>query len=70
MTLTDKQKKDYVDDLGIHCPYCDSDDIWGDDWDFGTGEFWQTIKCRECGKKWTDVYTLSAIEEREESDGD
>lgn len=69
MTLTNEQKKDYVADMGIYCPYCESDDIWGDDWEYGTGQVWEVMRCRTCGKKWTDVYTLTLIEEREESDG-
>ena len=64
--LTDEQKRDYIDNFGTRCPYCDSEEIEGGSWDLGVGQFWQNIVCHTCKKEWTDIYTLTAVEEYEE----
>jgi len=61
--LTDKQKKEYVDSDGVHCPYCHSTDIEGGSVNVDAGTAWQEISCIECGESWQDVYMLTSIEE-------
>ncbi len=68
--LTPELKKDYLDNFGTRCPYCDSEDIGAGSWDFGTGEFWQEVKCHTCKEWWTDVYTLTGIEENNDEPSD
>lgn len=64
--LSDEKKKEYIYDGGVRCPYCQSDDITSmgpihlDD-----GGAWQQIQCNSCNKRWTDIYSLSAIEEED-----
>jgi transposase-like protein len=64
--LTPEEVQDYVDNFGTYCPYCESENIDAGNWDIGTGQFWQIITCHSCNKKWTDVYTLTGLDEREE----
>ena len=64
MALSKAQKKKYLSRHGYICPYCNSGDLKAlgrpstDD-----GRATQDVQCLDCGKIWTDVYTLSDIEE-------
>jgi transposase-like protein len=57
--MDEKQKADYLKSPN-RCPYCKSDKIVGQE--FKTESFMQTIECPDCGKQWTDVYTLTDVE--------
>ena len=60
--MNDQQKKEYLEHPNT-CPYCESEDISGGVMQVdGTGA-WQTIECRGCFKKWTDIYKLVDVEE-------
>ncbi len=61
--LTPEVIKEYIENFGSECPHCNSEDIEGGSWDFGSGEFWQNVVCHSCKKEWTDTYTLSGITE-------
>ena len=61
--LTDKQKADYIQSGGVCCPYCGSDQIEGDSYDHQEGCVTQEICCLSCDKSWTDVHSLTHIEE-------
>ncbi len=61
--LNQKTKDRYVDHGGINCPYCGSDDIEGQGWEWD-GQY-QNIECHKCHKCWRDCYSLVDIEEVE-----
>ena len=64
--LSPEQKADYLASGGQHCPFCKSEDIAGTDLDYGQ-ELLQKCECMDCGKHWTDVYRLVAVEPREDA---
>ena len=64
MGLTNKQKRDYIKTGGVICPYCGSYHIDTDQLEMGE-KVYQGCRCR-CGKSWTDIYTLTGIEEDED----
>ncbi len=47
----------------LHCPYCDSTNIQGREWDAERDEAWQVVVCDDCNKKWQDIYALVGYEE-------
>ncbi len=64
MPLTPKQKKKYLDQGGVRCPFCDSDQLEGD----GFGDEQSSsehVRCLTCPKEWYDDYKLVAIREYE-----
>jgi len=46
-----------------NCPFCDSNNLDGGEWDAEGTMSWQRIECIDCGKKWDDIYTLQGYEE-------
>lgn len=64
-TLSPEQRKEYLENFGVECPSCGSDDITTTDWDYGIGEVWSNVRCRQCGEKWTDIYKLTGVEQYE-----
>lgn len=69
LTLTVPVVKRYLKAREAACPYCDSQDLEMSPIEFensGTG-LNQELSCNDCGRKWTDVYALSKIEENEDS---
>lgn len=62
--MTKQQRRNYLDNNGIKCPFCDSDDIEGTcGVDVDAGVATQDIKCNECEKTWSDVYRLVDVKE-------
>lgn len=61
MPLTEEQRKKYLDEGGVNCPYCGSDEIdnWAPDCD---GHIFVRCLCLDCGKAWVDEYTLTGAE--------
>jgi len=64
MALTKARREKYLKKQGNTCPYCNSKDIRTigpamADCNYLTRD----IQCLDCGKMWTDIYTLSDIEE-------
>jgi len=61
-TDTEKRKRKYLENNGMLCLYCESDDISSDNvlWD---DPFTVVVKCDNCGKRWTDVYKLINVVE-------
>jgi len=57
--MDEKQKAGYLKSPN-RCPYCNSDKIVGQE--FKTESSTQIIECPDCGKQWTDVYTLTDVE--------
>jgi transcription elongation factor Elf1 len=61
--ITDKTRKEYLENFGTECPFCGSEDISTFDWDFGIGEVWSRVRCYECKEVWIDVYKLTGVEQ-------
>lgn len=59
MIVDEKQKTDYLKNP-YHCPYCCSDRIFA--LEFETQTFTQAVECPDCGRQWTDLYSLTGIE--------
>jgi hypothetical protein len=59
--LTKEQAKRYFESNGTQCPFCDSDQIAGDEIDIDGGVAGQDVRCNECGRSWRDNYRLSSI---------
>lgn len=62
--MTDEIKKEYVENGGTYCPYCDSGELFASHADNEDGIITQDIKCMNCGKKWTDVFKLIRVVEQ------
>lgn len=63
--LTNAQARDYIDGGGLHCPYCNAEDISGGSVDIESGRAYQTVTCTGCNRSWRDEYTLTALLETE-----
>lgn len=61
--LTDEMRKKYLENFGTRCPFCDSDDIDGEDVQLGQGEIWENLWCNVCKEKWVDIYRLVGVEQ-------
>jgi len=59
--LTDKQKRDYLF-CPYCCPFCGSTAVGANGHALGIARRRQKTRCRTCGAKWTDVYTLTDVE--------
>lgn len=58
--LTDEQKKEYLDNP-FACPYCGSEDVrWGE---LAPEDYsiFRSCKCKTCGKKWDEEYSLNSV---------
>ena len=60
--MTKAQSDKYVENGGVRCPYCNSEDIEGGFVETGEGRAWQKIKCNNCDYSWRDIYKLVAAE--------
>ncbi len=58
-------KPKYLESYGMLCPYCGSDAIVSGAIDYGHNQIWQQVTCNDCEKEWTDIYTLTDVEEIE-----
>ncbi len=59
------QVRVYIKSGGGQCLYCNASDIEGESVDVEDGKCYQDIHCNRCFKEWTDVYTLTDVEEKE-----
>lgn len=62
-TLTESQKKEYIDRGGLRCPYCQSKETGNCgsvSWDEQPSV---EVKCDTCEKTWIDIFTLTDIQE-------
>ena len=62
MTLTEKQRKKYVDGGGLHCPFCDSMELQVGHQNMHEDGIWVNVTCRDCGKELTEQYALVDVE--------
>jgi len=53
----------YVSEGGVRCMHCQSSDLKPSPGVFTDHHAFQAIHCESCGKAWTDVYTLTEVEE-------
>jgi|ERR1039458_7146311 hypothetical protein len=60
--LTNEQKKQYLANEGVVCPFCQSDDVVSGSVETDSGYATQDITCNVCDEEWTDVYTLTGVE--------
>ena len=58
-----KQVENYIDDSGVYCLHCGSDDLNAHNYEGDCGIITQYIECGNCGKDWTDVYRLIGVKE-------
>jgi C4-type Zn-finger protein len=61
--LTYEQKQDYLNENGTKCPYCQSTQLNGEQFDVNAGIATQNVECMSCGEYWKDVYRLDNIRE-------
>jgi transposase-like protein len=61
--LTPAQRAAYVRSGYTACPYCKSSDVVGHPPEVDCNYATQEVTCSECGRGWTDVYTLTSIVE-------
>lgn len=61
--MTDQQRKEYLKNNGVKCPYCGSKDVEGGSIDVDSGRVSQDISCTTCGAEWMDHYTLTGVSE-------
>jgi len=59
--LTDKQKKEYIEGGYNHCPFCSSDNIESSYVEKDDNWVKCEVCCPDCGKVWSDIYTLADI---------
>ncbi len=62
--LTEEQKNRYLSSPYI-CPYCGSDELSLGKVTAHVNRAVQNISCRQCKKRWTNIYTLAHVEEDE-----
>ena len=61
--LTKDQKDRYVESP-YRCPYCNSSSIeWQDSPNLNDSELDIEVGCNDCHMRWTEIYTISGIEE-------
>jgi hypothetical protein len=63
--MNPEKAKQYLEQHGCVCPFCNSWDIEGGSMNFEAGEIAQSVSCHKCNEMWTDVYKLAAV-----ADGD
>jgi len=61
--ITEQQREEYLKRCGVACPVCLSTNIQGESIDSGAGRATQEMGCNNCNAEWTDVYTLTGLEE-------
>ena len=62
--LTEEQKNKYLGSPYL-CPYCGSDELSLGKVTADVNRAAQNISCRQCKKRWTNIYTLAHVEEDE-----
>lgn len=62
--LTDEQKRQHIENGGWRCPYCGSNNVEGDRYPDPDGsEMRHGMECNTCGRRWTNIFAISDIEE-------
>lgn len=58
-----KTLKEYLDNNANLCPYCDSDEISGEEGEFESTVGYRNVSCRDCGRSWTEEFSLTGVTE-------
>jgi len=45
------------------CIYCNSGDIYADNFEFDDISIWRAVSCKTCNKSWLEVFEFSHLEE-------
>jgi len=56
----------YIKRGATRCLYCGSENINGEHFESDYGSAWQDVKCLDCDKEWTDLYTLTGVDLQED----
>ena len=62
--ITEEMAKKYVEEGGVHYPFCGSVEIIADEDLHEVSTIYQKMSCDECGERWYDIYALARIMER------
>lgn len=53
---------EYLNNKGMRCPICRSNNIEGGSFEADDNTSWQPCSCAKCGAEWNDVYYLRQID--------
>lgn len=59
--LTPEQKKAYINCGGALCPYCESKDMTGGNYEGDGNAISMPVTCNNCGQSWVDIYILTDV---------
>ena len=59
--ISEQKQSEYVSSGGVVCPFCNSEDIAGQDITIDNGIASQAINCNACLEEWTDLYQLYKV---------
>jgi transposase-like protein len=62
--ITEKNRKNYLQNGGVKCPYCQSNNIDAIHISLFHGGARQTVICNACNESWIDIYELTGVEEK------
>lgn len=66
--VTQAQFRAWLDDLGQHCPHCQSRKINAQDIDTSEPDsLYQIVQCPDCGRKYGEIYVLMGLQELDSS---
>lgn len=57
--MKEMTQKQYVQKKGAHCPFCNSENIEGQQVEINDAGAEQEICCLDCDKEWVDFYKLA-----------
>ena len=71
MNLTDEQIQKYLKHEGLICPVCESKNFAEVERPDGDSNILtSSCVCDDCGKRWTDFYTLTDVQLEDEENDD
>ena len=60
--LTKAQQEKYIKNGKSQCPYCESDDIEGNNVEVDSDGCFQSCECHDCNSNWNDIYKFVGVE--------
>lgn len=61
--FTKEQEKEYLENNGVQCPVCKSENIDAMESNFDGDTCTQEVHCNNCDTGWYDVYNLVGIQQ-------
>ena len=58
--LNKKQKEEYINSGGFHCPFCGSKEIEAEAINH-EDDISQWVNCLTCGERWLDILTVTQV---------